>query len=143
MANPVVHPNPGDFEPDGTPYSMINVDNNFYVIEPNHGELGKITPGGNISGIIDISASQGHIVLTCQVFHDGNFYVGNLDVFPIANNSAIYKIIPGGQISGVVSGFSTILGVLFDEVSGLYILENTTGNPFPTPGTGDIIRIDP
>ena len=23
------------------------------------------------------------------------------------------------------------------------MLENTTGNPFPTPGTGDVIRIDP
>jgi sugar lactone lactonase YvrE len=23
----------------------------------------------------------------------------------------------------------------------LYVLQNTTGNPFPTPGTGNIIRI--
>ncbi len=25
----------------------------------------------------------------------------------------------------------------------MYALENTTNNPFPTPNTGDIIRIDP
>jgi hypothetical protein len=25
----------------------------------------------------------------------------------------------------------------------MYVLENTTGNPFPTPSTGDVIRIDP
>jgi len=25
----------------------------------------------------------------------------------------------------------------------LYVLENTTNNPFPTPNTGDIIRVDP
>ncbi len=57
--------------------------------------------------------------------------------------SAIYKITPGGNISVVASGFSTVLGILFDELGGIYILENTTGNPMPTPGTGDIIRIDP
>jgi hypothetical protein len=25
----------------------------------------------------------------------------------------------------------------------MVVLENTTGNPFPTPGTGDVVRIDP
>jgi hypothetical protein len=25
----------------------------------------------------------------------------------------------------------------------MYVLENFTNNPFPTPGTGDIVRVDP
>jgi len=25
----------------------------------------------------------------------------------------------------------------------MYVLEGTTNNPFPTPGTGDVVRIDP
>ena len=91
--------NPGDFEPDGTPYSMSAENGNLYVIEPNHGELDKITLGGKISRVIDISASQGHIVPTCQIFHNGNFYIGNLDTYPLSNLSAIYKVTPGGQIS--------------------------------------------
>src|SRR5438874_7604970 len=36
MAFPVAHPEPDDFEPDGTWYSMITVGGNLYAIEPNH-----------------------------------------------------------------------------------------------------------
>src|SRR6266480_2786139 len=62
-ANPVAHPNPGDFEPDGTWYSMIALGDTLYAVEPNHGELDKITASGQISRIADISASQGHIAI--------------------------------------------------------------------------------
>jgi hypothetical protein len=143
MNNPTAQENPGDYEPDGTPYSMSELNGDLYVVEPNHGELDKVTTKGKITRVIDISAAEGHIVPTCQIFHDGNFYVGNLDTYPLSDLSAIYKITPGGQISVVASGFSAVLGITFDEVGGMYILENTTGNPTPTPGTGDIIRIDP
>ena len=143
MNNQTANENPGDFEPDGTPYSMSAENGNLFVIEPNHGELDKITLGGKITRVIDISATQGHIVPTCQIFHNGNFYISNLDTYPLSNLSAIYKVTPGGQISVVASGFSAVLGIVFDEVGGMYILENTTNNQFPTPGTGDIIRIDP
>ena len=57
MANPVAHPEPDDFEPDGTWYSMVAVDGDqdnhpdhhgdLYAVEPNHGELDKITPVGS------------------------------------------------------------------------------------------------
>ena len=144
MANPAQNIEPDDFEPDGTWYSMINVGGTLYAVEPNHGELDKITPNGNISRVIDISASQGHIVPTTQAYYHGNFYVGNLDTFPAPHGgSSIYKITPGGQISVFATGFNMILGVAFDQLGGLYVLENTTNNPFPTPGTGDIVRVDP
>jgi hypothetical protein len=144
MANPVMHPAPGDFEPDGTWYSMINVGGALYAVEPNHGELDKISLNGNISRVIDISATQGHIVPTAQVFYHGNFYVGNLSVFPaVPGISSIYKITPGGDISVYATGFNAVLGIAFDQLGGMYVLENFTNNPFPTPGTGDIVRIDP
>jgi hypothetical protein len=143
MNHPVAKPNAPDFEPDGTPYSMSAVNDELFVIEPNHGEIDRVQTNGKISRLIDISATQGHIVPTCQIFHEGNFFVGNLDTYPISNLSAIYKITPSGTISTVSSGFSAVLGIAFDELGGMYVLENTTGNPFPTAGTGDIIRIDP
>ncbi len=143
MNNPVTNPSPSDFEPDGSPFSMIEVDGNLFVMEANHGELDRISREGNISRIVDFSASLGHIVPAAQTFHEGNFYVGNEDTYPIMNKSAIYKITPEGKITAVASGFSTVLGILFDELGGMYVLENTTGHPMPTPGTGDIIRIDP
>ena len=144
MNHPVANPNPGDFEPDGTWYSMIAVGGDLYAVEPNHGELDKITPGAPISRVVDISASQGHIVPTAMVFHNGNFYVGNLNPFPIVQGSSkVLKITPTGQISVFRVGLTTILGLAFDSADRLYVLENTTGNQFPTPGTGKVIRIDP
>jgi len=144
--HPVANPEPDDFEPDGTWYSMIAVDGDLYAVEPNHGELDKITPGGSVSRVVDISASQGHIVPTAMAFHNGNFYVGNLSTFPIVpGSSKVLKITPTGQISVFRSGLTTILGLAFDSAGRLYVLENTTGqgNQFPTPGTGKVIRIEP
>ena len=142
-ANPVAHPEPDDFEPDGTWYSLIAVQGDLYAVEPNHGELDKITTQGQISRVIDISASQGHIVPTAMAYHDGNFYVGNLRTFPIvAGSSKIYEITPAGQIRAVVQGLTTVLGVTFDDRGRMYVLENTTNNAFPTPGTGRVVRVD-
>ena len=64
-------------------------------------------------------------------------------MFPAGGISSIYKITPNGQVSVFATGFNMILGVAFDQLGGLYVLENSTGNPFPTPGTGDIVRVDP
>jgi hypothetical protein len=144
MTHPVVHPNADDFEPDGTWYSMIRVDDDLYAVEPNHGELDRIDPdGGKIRRVADISASQGHIVPTAVAYRDGYFYVGNLRTFPIVEgSSSIYRISRQGNVDVWATGFTTILGLDFDSKGRLYVLENTTGNPFPTPGTGVVLRLD-
>ena len=144
MNHPVANPNPDDFEPDGTWYSMIAVGGDLYAVEPNHGELDKITPGTGVSRVVDISASLGHIVPTAITFHNGNFYVGNLNTFPIVQGSSkVLKITPTGRITVFRGNLTTILGLAFDSADRLYVLENTTGRQFPTPGTGRVIRIDP
>ncbi|MEO7048131.1 MAG: ScyD/ScyE family protein [Ferruginibacter sp.] len=143
MTHPVLNPEPDDFEPDGTWYSIINVHGSLYAVEPNHGELDKITTDGHISRISDISASQGHIVPTVQAFHNGNFYVGNLGLFGDPTSvSKVFRITPDGNVSVVATGFKMILGITFDDLGGMYVLESTTKNLFPTPGTGDVVRID-
>lgn len=43
----------------------------------------------------------------------------------------------------MATGFTTVLGLVFDNRDRMYVLENTTGNPFPTPGTGKVLRVDP
>ena len=69
--------------------------------------------------------------------------MGNLGTFPIVDGmEKILKITPDGRGSISATGFTTILGVAFDSGGRLYVLENTTGNPFPTPFTGDIIRLN-
>jgi hypothetical protein len=141
--NPVANPNPGDFEPDGTWYSMVEAYGVLFAIEPNHGELDAIWPGAFIQRIADISRIQGHIVPTALAFHDGDFFVGNLDTFPIKDGSSkVMKITPLGDLTTVYINLSDILGLAFDKKGRLYVLENTTGNQFPTPGTGTILRVD-
>ena len=149
MAFPVAHPNPDDFEPDGTWYSMITArgDGNqvdLYAVEPNHGELDRITPDGQISRVIDISASQGHIVPTAVAARDNDkFYVGNLDTFPIvAGSSKVYEISTNGRIRAVAEGLSAITGVAFDSQHRMYVLEMSTSDGGPNPGDGKVVRMN-
>jgi hypothetical protein len=142
-SHPTANPEPDDFEPDGTWYSMLAVGSTLFAIEPNHGELDSISSAGVVSRIADISKVEGHIVPTALAYDGHNFYIGNLDTFPIKDGSSkILKIGLKGDITVVNIDFSDILGLAFDGQGRLYVLENTTGNPFPTPGTGMILRID-
>jgi len=145
MAHPVAHPEEDDFEPDGTPYSMEVVRGDFYVVEPNHGDFLKVTTDGTITRVADISASQGHIVPTALAYK-GNFFIGNLHPFPIEDGSSnIYKVNPGGEVKVWATGLTTVLGLVIDKRDRMYVLENTVGSPsgFPTPGLGQVVRIDP
>jgi hypothetical protein len=145
QANPVEHPEPDDFEPDGTWYSMVAVRGDLYAVEPNHGEVDKITPDGQITRVVDISASQGHIVPTA-IAYKGNFFVGNLGTFPIVPGSQeIRKLTPSGQHKTWATGLTTVLGLAFDNRDRLYVLESMTNPGFPPvqSGSGKVVRIDP
>jgi hypothetical protein len=148
-AHPVAHatdPITGDFEPDGTWYSMIAVRGALYAVEPNHGEVDKITPDGKITRVIDVSASQGHVVPTVIADH-GVFYVSNLGQFDLGqlNTQDVLHITPSGQIKVVATGLSKVLGLVFDKHDRLYVLETSysTDSPGPVPATGRLIRILP
>ena len=143
-AHPVANPEPGDFEPDGTWYSMIAARGNLYAVEPNHGELVEVFPAtGEVRRVVDISASQGHSVPTALALH-GNFYVGNLNTFPIeAGSSSILKINPAGQIRIDATGVTAVLGLVFDSRDRMYVLETNAAPGFPAPGNGRIVRVNP
>jgi hypothetical protein len=139
--NKVAAPEEDDFEPDGTPYSMVNVRGDLYVIEPNHGEMIKVTTDGNVTRVLDFSAHYGHIVPTAMTFN-GNFFVGNLSTFPLVEGvSSIYKVTPHGETSVWATGFTGVLGVAFDRQNRLYVLETSAGNG-PIPMTGRVIRVN-
>ncbi len=140
--HPVAQPEEDDFEPDGSWYSLISARGKLYAVEPNHGEMIKISNNGNISRVIDFSATYGHIVPTAVAYH-GNFYVGNLHTFPIDSGSSnIYKVTPSGQSQIWASGFSTVLGVAFDRRNDFYVLETSAVNGFPVPYTGRVIKVN-
>jgi hypothetical protein len=142
-AHPVLNPNEVDFEPEGTLYSMIEHRGHFYAVEPNHGQIIRINPGGHAEELIDISATQGHAVPTAIAFHDGAFYVGTLSTFPIEPGAAtVLKISERGELLAVMAGFTTVTGLTFDAQGRMYVLELSDAPGFPTPGAGKIVRVD-
>jgi hypothetical protein len=158
-ANPTKYESPDDFEPDGTLYSVIAVDGVLYTVEPNHGEVLSVTKGGTIKQVIDISASEGHIVPTSIAEYFGSFYVGNLNLFPIDPQWARVLTIsrpgfngdlaPGfgndGQGYHIVNskaGFTTVVAVDFGPDGLLYVLELSDAPGFPTGGAGKVVRVE-
>jgi hypothetical protein len=157
-SHPVKYPNPLDFEPDGTFYSMIAYHDQLYTVEPNHGQVLLVNRDGDVHSLIDVSASQGHIVPTAITERDGEFFLGNLNIFPIEPNFAriltlshaecSQLFIPGLQDEGgtlhVVSskaGFTTVVGTEFGPDGLLYVLELSDAPGNPGPGNGKVVRV--
>lgn len=142
-SHPTKNVNPGDFEPDGTWWGMVVKNGAMYAVEPNHGELVKVTTGGAISRVLDISASQGHIVPTA-IARNGAFYVSNLGAFDPdqLNKQIVMRISPNGQFRVVARGLSKVLGLAFDARGRLYALETSWSktDPGPEPATGRLVR---
>ncbi len=142
--NPTAKPEPDDFEPDGTPYSMIKSDGDLYVVEPNHGSFERVQLNGVISRISDISATYGHIVPTTVSQHGGHFFIGNLGTFPVMPGSEqITEVRAGGALFTWATGFTAVLGTAWDAAGNLYVLESTTAPGGPAPFTGDVVRLAP
>jgi hypothetical protein len=143
-AHPVANPDPEDFEPDGTWYSMISIGGALYPMDSNHGELDQVTPSGQISRVIDISASQGHIVPTA-IAHHGVTYIANLGLFEPSDGAGdehLYQLTPNGTLKVRAGGLEKVLGLAF-RGGQLYALEMSTTAGLPTPGTGAIVRVKP
>ncbi|HEY8831789.1 MAG TPA: ScyD/ScyE family protein [Gemmatimonadaceae bacterium] len=142
--HPVAHPNPADFEPDGSWYGMISTEGSLIAVEPNHGEVVRVNPrSGQITRIADISATQGHIVPTVVAERRGALYISSLGVFPgTAGSQKILRISRSGDVSEVATGFTAVLGLDFDAGGRLYILETGEAGGFPAPGAGRVIRLD-
>jgi sugar lactone lactonase YvrE len=144
-ANPVAQPAAGDFEPDGTPYSLVARHGHLFVVEANQGQLLDVNPmTGSIRRIADISASQGHFVPTALlVGPHGRFYVGNLGTFPIVpGTQKVLRIGRHGRVEAFASGFTTILGLARGRHGSMYVLETSAAPGFPTPGAGRLVRVD-
>src|SRR5262245_1108059 len=140
--NPVRNPPVGDFEPDGTFYSMVSRNGALYADEPNHGEIDRVTTSGSISRLVDVSASQGHVVPTALAHH-GVFYAGNLGTFGPEDqlgDQHVFQVNPNGRLRIETSGLEKVLGLAF--VGGKeYALEMSVHAGGPVPGTGALVRV--
>jgi hypothetical protein len=157
--HPAKYESADDFEPDGTLYSVIAADERLITVEPNHGQVISVTKGGEIRQVIDISASEGHIVPTSIAARHGSFFVGNLNLFPIdpqwariltvskEDRDEEFDSVPGLEpakgfrIVSSKAGFTTVVAVDFGPDGLLYALELSDGAGNPTPGLGKVVRV--
>jgi hypothetical protein len=156
-----------DFEPDGTWYSMTSLGRALYPMDSNHGELARVTSSGNVSRVLDFTASVGHIVPTAIIpvgsghgkshgkgHHDRGFaqkgghpafYISNLGLFGPPDgtvpNESVWKL-TGKKLRLRATGLEQVLGLARLKGS-LYALESSTTPGGPTPGTGAIVRVGP
>lgn len=104
----------------------------------------RITRDGRISRVIDISATEGHVVPSAMAVHAGRFYVGTLTPFPASPVAKVYEITPGGQMQVVAEGLTAVRGVAFFQDQP-YVLETSAPAPQPgppvIPGTGRVVRV--
>jgi len=157
-AHPAAYENAGDFEPDGTLYSLLAVNGLLYTVEPNHGQVFSVSAAGAIHQVIDISASNGHIVPTSIAWGDSSFYIGNLGLFGIVPQSARVLTVSladetdvlapgfgkghGAHIVNSKAGFTTVVAVDFGPADGLlYALELSDAAGNPAPGNGKVVRV--
>jgi len=140
QAHPVAHPGP-DFEPDGTFYDMLAAKGTLYTVEPNHGEVDRVTPSGAVNRVVDVSAKYGHVVPTAIARH-GVFYLGNLGLFgpAQAGDEHVFQLNPNGHIRIRASGLEKVVALAFHG-GKLYALEMSTSGGGPVPGTGAIVRV--
>ena len=132
---------PADFEPDGTWFSMVAADGNLYAVEPNHGEVDEITPGGIVTRLIDLSETQGHVVPTSIARIQNGFYLANLGTFPIApGSSARYTVSNLGGVTKIQTGLTTVVGIAVIG-NDTFFLELSTDPGFPAPGKGAVVRL--
>jgi hypothetical protein len=118
-----------DFEPDGTYYNMIAVHGRLVTVEPNHGNMLAVSPSGRIETLLDISASQGHIVPTSLAEQDA---AG----FPTPGVGKVVRVKHSGEIEDVITGLTVPTAMTFGPNGHLYV-SNLGAAP---AGAGQILK---
>lgn len=161
QTHPVAYPNLIDFEPDGSFYSMVFSEGRLFAVEPNHGQVISVGLNGSAEAVLDVSASEGHIVPTGITEHHGEFYLGNLNTFPINPNSSKILTLSHADCARVAAsgldeqggpeslnivaskaGFTTVVATKFGPDGRLYVLELSAAAGYPSPGAGKVVRVD-
>lgn len=143
-AHPAAAPDPNDDEYDGTWYAMAAGDGGLYAVEPNRGTVEHVRVDGTVERLVDISATQGHVVPTAVAAVDDGVLVANLGRFPVVpGSSKVLHVSRDGAVTERATGLTAVLGLAFDAAGRLYALENTTGEGRPRPAAGRLVRVDP
>ena len=138
--NPVANPPCCDFDLEGVWWTLTASHGVFYTNNANTGDFLRVSPDGNTTRVIDISATEGHNVPT-GVAQNGNFYIANLGLFPITpGSSSLYKLLPNHTLMKMFDGLTAVISLVFLD-GKLYALETSTEADNPVPGSGKIVRV--
>ena len=147
-------PASGDFEPDGTWYSLIRAFGGFYTMEPNHGVMVRLQANGALTQVINLwdlvsqidPNGDGDKTYTALIQHRGAFYIGTLGRIDQDFVAGIYRLSRDGRrITQVASGLHGVVGLAFDKRNRLYALETTAAGvnpPLLDPTKGRLVRVE-
>ena len=142
-ANPVAQPDAADFEPDGTWYSMVSVRGDLYAVEPNDGEVNRVDPATARSAGSSTSRRARAISSRRRSRTRATSSSATWASSRSSRGRDRVQADPERQPQAVGDWPDEILGLAFDNRDRMYVLETSNLAGPPTPGNGDIVRIDP
>lgn len=150
---------------DSNPFSVTALPSRHVVADAGANDLVEVTASGKMRTLATFEARQvtappflglppgttipmQAVPTTVKEGPDGALYVGQLTGFPFPAGAAnVYRVAPGGGTPQVfASGFTNIVGLAFDVLGRLYVLQ--IGNGFAGPGgppllpPGRLIRVN-
>ncbi len=151
-----------DYEPDGSPYSLVSENGDLFAVEPNHAQIFRVTKAGAAHLTYDFSLPFADVTPTTIAFREGNLYVGNLGIFParlqterittLSRDVFFIDTTPGLatkasdlgklRLAGSRAGFTSIVNIKFGPDGLLYVLEFSAANGYPMPGAGKVVRLN-
>ena len=140
------------FEPDGSWYSMVHAFGALYAVEPNRGTFVRVTEAGEVTVLADLidavnqTEGDGDQTWTALTRRGNHFYIGTLGRINTGFAGAVYRLSrDGSQITRVVSGLHGVVGIAFDTVGRMYVLETTAAGvdpPLSDPSAGRLVRVE-
>jgi hypothetical protein len=139
--NRVANPPCCDYAAEGEWWTLNVSHGVFYTNNANTGDFLRVTPDGNTTRVIDMSATEGHNVPTA-VAQNGDFYIANLGLFPITpGSSSLYKLLPNQRLMKMFDGLTAVISMVFLD-GKLYALETSAvAEDYPSAGNGKIVRV--
>ena len=136
-AHPVAHPQPLDFEPDGTWFNMVAVHDALFPQDPGTSKVWKLTPQGHVS----VVAEGFNMVLGLAFDRDGRMYVlqSSAAPAPTPGTGSVTRVDRDGSQHAVVGGLSTPTAMTFGPDGDLYI--SNVGFGPPSVGLGEILKV--
>ena len=131
---------------------MVHAFGALYAVEPNRGTFVRVTEAGEVTVLADLidavnqTEGDGDQTWTALTRRGNHFYIGTLGRINTGFAGAVYRLSrDGSQITRVVSGLHGVVGIGFDTVGRMYVLETTAAGvdpPLSDPSAGRLVGVE-